>query len=611
MRRLIPALLLAACGGGGGGGGPPPPPPPAYAKTTTTGLAVGISYPNAATIAPFVVAAVSETEMGADLNGDGDLLDDVVHEVDASTGAILPLGLAVFGRIVASDRHFAFLVNEGAQATTDLNGDGDTGDLVWFVYDPAQLLAPGTNPLNTGLAAPAGGAVGAGTTGGFVLLESEAAAGVDLDGDGDKLDVVPRAFNGTAFAVSPLLLPAAAAGTALVARNGRVLYAASEAAQGASLNGDGDQLDFALFAVDFTLGPPMKVPVGGGAARSVANHPFALTDGAAVYFIDEASENGIDLNNDGDTNDAILAVFDLATGAGETLPFTPSIPSFAVAGATAVGIGAGGTRAVFAVSEAGQKRDINNDFDQVDSILAWVDTTAPATLYVFPAIALAARTPVVDGNRGLVVVSEGASGFGGTDLNLDGDTADTVLFLVDMPAPPGATKSFGLAVSSYSLSGLDAFVGVDEASQGGGDLNGNGTGGDVVQFYIDLGDPAPLPRGLGIIALSRTFFRLASDEVRIAAILPEGQSGNYGDLNGDGDTNDSAVELLALDPSLVPPPFISPTPFFAGECSGGIAQPLRTGDDTFVFPTSEAMSGKDLNGDSDLADTVLCITKIQ
>jgi hypothetical protein len=531
--------------------------------------------------------------------------------VDAATGAILPLGLAVFGRIVASDRHFAFLVNEGGQATTDLNGDGDIGDLVWFVYDPAQPFAPGTNPFNTGLAAPSGSAVGAGTTGGFVLLESEAAARVDLDGDGDQLDIVPRAFDGTLFAVSALALPASAPGTALFARNGRVLYASSEAAQGASLNGDGDQLDFTLFAVDFTLGLPARVPVGGGAARAVGNHPFALTDGAAVYFIDEASDNGLDLNNDGDTNDAVLAVFDLATGAGETLPFTPSIPSFAVAGATAVGIGAGGTRALFAVSEAGQKRDINNDFDQVDSILGWIDTTAPATLHLFPTIALAARTPVIDGNRGLVVVSEGASGLGGTDLNLDGDTADTVLFLVDTPAPPGATANFRLAVSSYTLSGVDAFVGVDEAAQGGGDLNGNGSPGDVVQFYIDLGDPVPLPRGLGIIALSRTFFRLTPEEVRIAAILPEGQSGNYGDLNGDGDTDDSAIELLALDPSLAPPPFISPTPFFAGECSGGISQPLRAGDDTFVFPTSEAMSGKDLNGDSDLVDTVLCVTKIQ
>ncbi len=548
--------------------------------------------------------------MGTDLNADGDLLDDVIHEIETVSGAVLPMGLAVFGPIVASDAHVAFLVHEAAQAAGDFNGDGDATDLVWFVYDPARPFAPGTNPVNTAFAAPPIG-TGAGVAGGFVLLESEAAAGADRNGDGDQIDIVPRVFDGALFAASLLAAPAQAPGTALVGRNGRVLYVASEPAQGASLNGDGDQLDSALHAIDFKVGVPTLGPVGAGAARAVANHPFALTDGAAVYFIDEAQENGLDLNNDADSNDAVFAVFDLATGAGETLPSSPLIPSFAVAGATAVGIGAGSGRVIVAVSEAGQKRDLNNDFDQTDLILAWTDTNTPATLHVLTTIALAARTPAIDGTRGLVAVSEGASGFQGTDLNLDGDKADAVLFLVDTSAIPGTTTNFRLAGPGYSLSGVDAFVGVDEAAQGGGDLNGNGVATDVVQFYIDLGDPVPQPRGLGLIATSRTFFRLTPQEVRIAAILPEGQSGNYGDLNGDGDTDDSGLELIALDPSLAPPPFLSPTPFFAGECSAGIAQPLRTGDGTFVFPTSEAMAGADLNGDADLGDTVLCVTRIQ
>ena len=43
---------------------------------------------------------------------------------------------------------------------------------------------------------------------------------------------------------------------------------------------------------------------------------------------------------------------------------------------------------VVAISEAGQKRDLNNDFDQVDSILAWINTSAPAVLNVLPTVAL-------------------------------------------------------------------------------------------------------------------------------------------------------------------------------------------------------------------------------
>ncbi len=610
MRCLLGILLLSACGGGGGDNDPPPPPPPPYAETASTGLAVGLTYPNAAAITPFAFAAVSESEMGADLNADGDQLDDVIHEIETVTDVVRNLGLAVAGKIVASDAHVAFLVGEAGQNGSDFNGDGDSADLIWFVYDPARPFAPGTNPLNTAIAGPVTGG-GAGVAGGFVLLESEPAARADRNGDGDQIDIVPRVFEGANFAVSALAAPAQAPGSALVGRNGRVLYAASEPSQGASLNGDADQVDFALFAIDLKLGLPVLRPVGGGAARAVANHPYALTDGAAVYSIDEAQENGIDLNNDADTNDAVIAVFDLASGSGETLPNSPLIPSFAVAGATAVGIGAGSGRAIVAVSEAGQKRDLNNDFDQIDLILAWTDTNAPTTLHVLASIALVARTPVIDGTRGLVAVSEGASGFQGTDLNLDGDKGDTILFLVDTSAIPGTTTNFALAIQSYALVGVDAFVGVDETAQGGADLNGNGVATDVVQFYIDLGDPTPAPRGLGLVATSRTFFRLTPDEVRVAAILPEGQSGNYGDLNGDGDTNDSGLELLSLDPSLTPPPFIFPTPFFAGECSAGVAQPLRTGDGTFVFPTSETMAGADLNGDADLLDTVLCVTRIQ
>jgi hypothetical protein len=576
----------------------------------TTGLAVGPTYPNAAALGTLVFAAVSEAETGTDLNADGDLLDDVIHEVDTTTITAQPMGLAVAGRILTSNVHVAFLVSEAGQAGSDFNGDGDFADLIWFVYDPALAFSPGTNPVNTAIAAPFAGN-SAGTAGGFVLLESEAAARADRNGDGDQADVVPRVFDGAAFAVSPLLAPAYALPTTLVARNGHVLYAASEAAQGVSLNGDGDLLDFALHAIDFTTGLPTLRRVGGGAARAVAGHPFALTDNAAVYFIDEAGENGIDLNNDADANDAILAVYDLATGSGETMPFTPSIPSFAVAGATAVGIGVGGTRAIVAVSEPGQKRDINNDFDQLDFILAWVDTTAPATLNLHATVALAARTPAIGATRGLVAVSEGASGFQGTDLNLDGDKADAVLFLVDTGTSPGTVSSFSLAAPVYEILGVDAFVGVDESAQGGGDLNGNASATDVVQFYIDLGDPIPAPRGLGIVATSGTFFRLSPQEVRVAAVLPEGQSPIYGDLNADGDTDDSALELIALNPSLSPPPFVTPTPYFAGECSAGVAQPLRTGTDTFVFPASEAMAGADMNGDADILDTVLCITTIQ
>jgi hypothetical protein len=263
------------------------------------------------------------------------------------------------------------------------------------------------------------------------------------------------------------------------------------------------------------------------------------------------------------------------------------------------------------VSEGAQKRDLNNDFDQTDLILTWIDLGSPGTLHVLPPFALVARTPLVDGLRGLVTVSEPASSFLGTDFNGDGDVNDPVAFVVHMTAAPGTATSLGLAVTRVLLNGADVLLSVDEAAQGNADRNGNGSTNDVVETYLDLGDASPAPRGLGIIATARTVFRLTADEVRIAVTLPEGQSATYFDLNNDGDATDAGLELIAVNPGVAPPSLIVPTPFFAGIADAGNAPPLRTADGTYAFPTSEPMAGMDLNADGDLLDTVLCLTRIQ
>jgi len=231
---------------------------------------VGPNYPNAAALSPYAFAAVSEAEMGADLNADGDLQDDVIHEIQTATDAVRNMGLAVFGRIVTSSVHVA-----SSSARPPGGGRFQRGRPTPATASvrlrPARPFATGTNPLNTGIAAP--------STGGGVGTAADSSSRVggrgarDRNGDGDQIDVVPRVFDGALFAVSALAAPAHAPGTPLVARNGRVLYAASEPAQGGLLNGDGDQLDVALFAIDFKIGLPTLRTIGGGAARAVAGHP--------------------------------------------------------------------------------------------------------------------------------------------------------------------------------------------------------------------------------------------------------------------------------------------------------------------------------------------------
>jgi hypothetical protein len=219
-------------------------------------------------------------------------------------------------------------------------------------------------------------------------------------------------------------------------------------------------------------------------------------------------------------------------------------------------------------------------------------------------------TPVIDGTRGIVVVSEAAMTFFGIDLNADGDTLDSVAYLLDTNVPPGFMINLNLAVATVALNGEDALLGVFEPFQGAADLNGNAIVGDIVQFYFDVGDQPHSMRGLGVVANGLNFFRIATDELRIAALMPEGQSPNFQDLNGDGDENDTGLELITLDASRNPPTVVQPTPFGAGTASSGTAPPLRLGDDVFVYPTAEAMHGADLNGDGDMLDTVLCRTRI-
>ena len=94
--------------------------------------------------AGFVAFAVHEgSQDDADLTGDGDSIDFVVHVRDLVDGSIINLDLAVasydvFGganvNLVAIDNLLIFLASE-ASGGSDLNGDEDTLDLVTHIYD--------------------------------------------------------------------------------------------------------------------------------------------------------------------------------------------------------------------------------------------------------------------------------------------------------------------------------------------------------------------------------------------------------------------------------------------------------------------------------------------
>ena len=219
-------------------------------------------------------------------------------------------------------------------------------------------------------------------------------------------------------------------------------------------------------------------------------------------------------------------------------------------------------------------------------------------------LSVVALTPRLDLGRGIVVVSESGSGVaGGTDFNGDGDKQDPVAFAIDVRNVPGSAISLNFAISTVQLTGTDALLGVSEIAQNV-DMNGDADKDDVVLRYVDLSDTSPTSRGLGTVSNLIAFFRFSATEVRIAAILDEGQSPNFDNLNGDSDTNDRGLILLGTDPTLSPPGSIAQTPFFGGTASLSAAPPVRVGDRIFGFYSAEPMQNADLNGDGDMLDTV-------
>lgn len=296
----------------------------------------------------FLAFRSPEASEGRDLNGDGDLLDEVLHCYDTATGVLTDLGLAV-DAVLTSGPLVAGLVSEAGQGV-DLNGDGDTLDSVPFVYEHAAGVTT-MLPLAALEVHPAGG--------GMLVLVSEARQGEDLNGDGDLLDDVLHRYwvaTGTTtnegLVVSPGTLDRGARFVAL-----RI----SEPLNALDFNGDGDLLDNVHFVYDGALDTLVNTGFNG---RSVQVHRES-----GPYMALGASESGVDLNGDGDGTDTVALVYD---GTNGSLINT----GLAVLGLNPLGdVGLRGNKLLVPVSEVNQgSTDLNGDGDAYDSRVAFLVT---------------------------------------------------------------------------------------------------------------------------------------------------------------------------------------------------------------------------------------------
>lgn len=252
-------------------------------------------------------AFLSPERSGADGNGDGDRDDKIVHLAGnrAEGRQVRSLGRSAVA-VELSERWLAALVSETAEGGSDLNGDGDVLDHVLAV----SSLSSGRDWQDTGIVTEQMAIVGDRV----VVLSSEAAAGSDLNGDGDRADRVVQVYDAQARD----LFNTAMAAEEIVAGDGLVALRTRETAQsGRDLNGDGDADDAVLQVLEVATDRLINTGQAVTPCRLPAcdpRQPYRVLE-HTVKFLTLEAEQGEDLTGDGDTNDLVLQTFNLRAGA--------------------------------------------------------------------------------------------------------------------------------------------------------------------------------------------------------------------------------------------------------------------------------------------------------
>ena len=285
----------------------------------------------------------------------------------------------------------------------------------------------------------------------------ESGMGALLNADADAFDTVLQAF---ATGLAPGLRPGArVAASAVVTGFGRALVRTPEAEEGnANLNatsllpgvladGDSDSDDGVLQLYDGNLDQRVNLGVAGPGG--------ALSDTTLCALVDEAEQNGSDLNGKNGANDRVLVAGDIAT-----LLASPTAKSLTNVGIAATQAFVAGTVCVFTVPEA-VEGDLNGDGPD-DEVLMFYDLATGKLVNS----GLAATRVQVGPSQALIAFRVPEARQGGIDLNLDLDANDEVMHAVALQAvleaAPGsviapAVRNLGLQAIDCDLPGCETF----------------------------------------------------------------------------------------------------------------------------------------------------------
>ena len=468
-----------------------PPVPPetslryVQAAQPTVKIAVNAASPATTGQVPHLLAADSgllflyqdEVAEARDFNGDGDQLDDHVLAVLDGTdpsAMVLSVGLAVRGdsspvralrkgTTTPADWVVAFLVNEAAQANTNLNdpalfggswqplqcagqGDIDTDDdvLHYLEYIPWSTSPASDPPVNTGLVGtdrvlavkrnvtPAQYFVGT------ISLELDEGT-CSLNGDGDQDDRILRWVKVEPPAVVPfgkmedlLALRDVPGGTRGASDlDGRLMVVVDEAADDRDHDNDGQKTHHLAAWFDWApnQGPPAWIfdhnPSSMGIQAVGASWMAEREQRDRLLVAFQESVFGAPINTgDGDMLDSVptFARFDPSNAKDLDFPG----PAVAIAGANA-GIAIANGVGFYRVDEAADNRDWNGANGKSDFVLFRTTVATIQNSNFISTLSNIPDRPAVEtgGNVGAAFITDEA--MANTDLNGDLDKTDLVL----------------------------------------------------------------------------------------------------------------------------------------------------------------------------------------
>ena len=504
-------------------------------------VSTGVSAERVDTDQNLVALSVSEmSEGGKDLNGDGDVDDEVLFVHDAHTGVTTNLGFAVEGFEVVFP-YVVFTVPEVGESS-DLNGDGDLDDQILFIFDSAtgsvknQLLKVPT--LSGGSIAP------------FVKLEHSGGLLAVLARDQDFDRITLRLIE---LATGATLDSGLQSFFSKFGPSSKMAVVLRELVEGADLNGDGDVVDNVMHVLDTKTGLLENLEL------SLTPLPiFASNDELLAFAPGEAINGNQDFDGDGLTTSTVLHVHEYATGitTNTNVSSDPGGGTFLVGGRV-VFIGADGELRIWeantgitlrtgirpqsmnvtdsgvlcSVSESRESIDLNGDGDLKDFVLhsydfaTWVSQNLGVSASTQFGTSLFAFASAFEGNEGM-------------DLNGDGDQTDAILY--SWNAGDQLSQS---SVLGFPLGSLDNYYVLTRVFESDIDLNGDG---DLLDFVAFIGRPGQGAQAINLELALTLKSGLPSNFNSYLPVLVNEASQGETDLNGDGDHDDDVLFIIRL-----------------------------------------------------------------